>query len=76
MSCYMVVTTNWEIVTKDLKEYDRSLEYYKIAAEYYKKTGSDGNADIILANNIGVNYHEKGEYKKSHFVFWTRSESR
>ena len=53
------------IVAKDLEEYDRSLEYYKTAEVYLKDSGRRDLFTTELANNIGTNYHEKGEFEKA-----------
>ncbi len=56
-------------VTKELKEYDRSLEYFKTADEYLKKIKSNEDFKTrqipALQNNIGNVYKDQEDYKNA-----------
>ena len=52
-------------VSKELKEYDRSLNYYNTALAYQKKIQKHNSFDLDIKNNIGVVYQELGNYDES-----------
>lgn len=57
------------VISKDLKEYDRSLEHYAMANKYLIELDNKNSKQTSLNNNIGVVYKEKGEYKKAIIFF-------
>ncbi len=53
------------IISKDLGEYDQSSTYYNTAKAYLNKSSYKGILETELENNIGVNYEEKGDFRKA-----------
>ncbi len=55
-------------ISKELKEYDRSLEYFTIAEEYLGKIDDEQERKIFnsqLQNNIGNVFKDQGDFEKA-----------
>lgn len=62
LRCYNLLGS----ITKELKEYDRSLEYFNIAEEYLSEIDDEETKDNYyyrIQNNIGNVYKDQGNYK-------------
>ena len=57
-NCYSLLGS----ITKELKEYDKSLEYFNKAKEYLDKQNGKNLRFSALQNNIGNVYKDQGDY--------------
>lgn len=63
--CY----TSLGSVSKELREYDRSIDYYNTAAQYQEKIDAKNKFDVSLQNNLGVVFQAQGRYEESKTYF-------
>ncbi|MGB5821592.1 MAG: sensor histidine kinase [Saonia sp.] len=63
--CY----NNLGSITKELKEYDKSIEYYRLALDYLDKADIKNGLQYDTENNIGIVYQEQGNHKEAKTFF-------